>query len=204
MKTVRTIFLLTVTVLASGLPARSASRAPDRDLERAREAYLRKDYVRAEKYLRALTVSSPDDQFPHLYLGHSLFYQGKYKESVPEYERAREIGVKIGKMTQDEERLLNDQLGMAYGLSGRLDRSKALFEEAIKKDPAYAMYYFNLACAYAEMDQLDAALSNLKEGFARRAHMLGEEKFPNPRKDDSFKKYLGNEKFEAAMKEMGY
>ena len=204
MRMPRILVLIAVAVLASGLPARSASHATEREFEKARDAYLRKDYVRAEKYLRALTESAPDFQFAHLYLGHSLFYQGKYKEAVPSYERARDLGAKSGTMTQDEERLLNDQLGMAYGLSGHLDRSKALFEEAIKKDPAYPMYYYNLGCVYAELDQIDPALSNLKEGYARRGRMLGEEKYPNPRTDESFKKYLGNEKFEAAMKEMGY
>jgi len=204
MKPSRIPALLAVSLLALAGSARSASPNPEREFEKAKEAYLKNDYAKAEKYLRALTQSSPDFVIGHLYLGHSLFYQAKYREAVPEYERARELGLKNGQMKQTEERILNDQLGMAYGLSGRLDQTKAHFEAAIKKDPEYPMYYYNLACAQAEMGDLEPALSSLKEGFARKDHVLPGEAYPNPRTDDSFKKYLGNGKFEAALREMGY
>jgi predicted Zn-dependent protease len=176
----------------------------EREFEKAKAAYLKKDYPKAENLFRALLKDTPDLLFGHLYLGHSLFYQSKYKEAIPEYERAAEIGAKRGDMNQDDERLLTDQLGMAYGLSGRLDDAKSLFEAGIRKDPEYALYYYNLACAYAELGHVDEALSNLKLGFARRKHMLPGEEYPNPRTDDSFKRFLSDAKFDAALKEMGF
>jgi tetratricopeptide (TPR) repeat protein len=93
---------------------------------------------------------------------------------------------------------------MAYGLSGRLDDAKALFEAAIQEDPSYPLYYYNLACTFAELGRMDEAISNLKLGFERRENMLAGETYPNPRMDDSFKRLLGEEKFEAALKEMGF
>ena len=146
----------------------------------------------------------PEFGFAHLYLGHSLFYQEKYPESIPEYEKALALSGASEKMEPREERILNDQLGMAYGLTGRLEDAKRFFEGAIKKDPEYPLYYYSLACAQAELGDLDAALTNLKLAFERKANFLPGESFPNPREDDSFKRFLGNPKFEGAMKEIGF
>jgi tetratricopeptide (TPR) repeat protein len=170
----------------------------------AMEPYGEKNYAKAEKLFRALTHTAPDLVLGHLYLGQSLFFQAKYHEAIPEYERGRDLAVKNGGVAQLNERVLSDQLGMSYALDGRLPDAKAVFETAIKRDPEYPMSYYNLACAFAELGNLDDALTNLKLGYARKDHMLPGETYPDPRTDDSFKKYLANEKFKAAMKELGY
>jgi tetratricopeptide (TPR) repeat protein len=46
-------------------------------------------------------------------------------------------------------------MGMAFGMSGQVDAARKVFLDAIKKDPDYPLYYYNLACADAE--QGDAA-----------------------------------------------
>jgi len=176
----------------------------EKEFERAKKAYLKKDYAAAEPRFRSVTVSAPDQLFSWVYLGHSLFYQDKFSEAVPAYERAMALKEKAADLPSTEERILIDQLGMAYGLGGQLDKGKALFEGAIRKDPDYPMYYYNLACTVAEQGDLDAAVTNLKLGFARKSNMLPGETYPDPRTDDSFKQFLGNDKFEAALKEMGF
>lgn len=120
------------------------------------------------------------------------------------YERALDIASKSGQLGRTEERILLDQLGMSYGLTKALDKARGLFARAIAKDPDYAMYYYNLACVCAEMGELDAAILNLGEGFERRVNMVGQETYPNPRTDDSFKGLLGNKKFERALSKMGF
>jgi tetratricopeptide (TPR) repeat protein len=174
------------------------------EFNKATEAYGAQNYAKAEKQFRALTRSTPDLALGHLYLGHSLYYQRKFHEAIPSYERARDLSAKGAALRQVNERILTDNLGIAYALDGRLPDSKALFEAAIRKDPQYPMYYYNLACTFAEMDDLDHAVDNLKLGFARKGQMLPGEDYPDPRTDDSFKRYLGNAKFQAAMKELGY
>lgn len=191
-------------VAATGQAGAEVPRGAKADFEKGKAAYVEKNYPKAEKYFRALTKSIPDWDFPHLYLGHSLFYQEKFKESIPEYEKALALGDTSGKMEPRDEHILHDQLGMAYGLSGRLDDAKKLFEDAIKKDPGYPFSYYSLACAEAELGDLDGALSNLKLAYERKANFLPGESYPNPRQDDSFKRYLGNPQFEAAMKEIGF
>jgi tetratricopeptide (TPR) repeat protein len=198
-------------VLHAATVVHAATSQADKDLQKGKEAYLAKDFASAEKYFRAVVQDAPDLAFAHLYLGHSLFYQDKFKEAIPEYERARELSTKgremttsSGEMSQADERLLTDQLGMAYGLAGRLDDARTLYEEAIRKDPHYAMYYYNLACTDGEQGRLDDAITHLKQGYKLKQHMLPWEKFPDPRHDDSFKKLLNDPKFEAALKEMGF
>ena len=180
------------------------ARGVGKDFDKAKAAYLKKDYPKAERYFRALAASVPDVAEVRLYLGHSLFYQGKYLESIPEYEKTSQLYAKQEKVELRDERILNDQLGMAYGLSGRLEDARKHFEGAIKKDPAYPFYYYSLACAFAELNDLDGALANLKLASEHRADFLPGESYPNPREDDSFKKYVGNPRFEAVMKEIGF
>ncbi len=193
-----------VIVPVLGSVALGVPRDPEADFKKAREAYLKHDLPKAEKYFRELTKSAPDYVMGHIYLGHRLYYQQRFKEAIPEYERAMELAPKAPEPLQPlEERILTDQLGMSYAASGRLDKAKTLFESAVKKDPDFPMYYYNLACTYAEMGDLDQALVNLRLGFDRKGNSLPGESYPDPRTDDSFKRYLGDERFQRAMKEMG-
>lgn len=171
---------------------------------KALAAFRANSYAKAEEQFRALTRSAPNLLLGHLYLGHTLFFQSKYREAIPSYERARELAAQGVALSQVNKRVLTDQLGMAYAGTGRLSDARAVFEAAIQEDPEYPMYYYNLACTFAETGDIDMALANLKLGFARRSHMLPGETYPDPRRDVSFKGFLKNEKFQAAMKEMGY
>jgi len=168
------------------------------------ELYRKKAYAKAEKRFRALTRSAPTLLWGFLYLGHSLFFQAKYHEAIPAYERTRELVEKNGGLTQQNQRILSDQMGMAYALDGRLQDARSVFEAAIRNDPGYPMSYYDLACTLAELGSLDEALANLKLGYARREQMLPGETYPDPRTDDSFKRYLGDERFKATMTDLGY
>src|SRR5580658_10524064 len=43
-------------------------------------------------------------------------------------------------------RVLVDNLGMAYGITGDLSHAEDTFNYGRSKDPAYPMFYYNLAC----------------------------------------------------------
>jgi hypothetical protein len=193
-------------------PGGTSAAAPDaeappgarEDFEKGMAAYKTQDYANAEKSFRSVVGAMPDSAMAHLYLGHSIFYQERFRDSIPEYEKAMDLGIKSSHLELLNQRILNDQLGLAYGLSGRTQDARKHFEKAIAKDPDYPFYYYNLACAEAEMGDLDAALASLKKASEHRANFLPGESLPNPREDDSFKKYLGNPKFEATVKEIGF
>jgi tetratricopeptide (TPR) repeat protein len=90
---------------------------------------------------------------------------------------------------------------MSYGISGDNKKAKEIFEYGLSKDDTYPMFYYNLACAYAEMNDLDNAIINLKHAFEYKENMIPGERIPNPSTDDSFSRYLNNEKFRRALEE---
>jgi len=92
-------------------------------------------------------------------------------------------------------RVLTDQAGMAYGMSGSLEKARAIFEDAKKTDPDYPMYYYNLACADAEEKNLGNARIHLQQAFARKANVISGEKMPDPTTDDSFLPYKDQRDF---------
>jgi tetratricopeptide (TPR) repeat protein len=84
---------------------------------------------------------------------------------------------------------------MAYGMSGDIAKSRALFEAAIVEDPDYPLYYYNLACADAEEKKLSDAQAHLQQAFARKANVIPGETMPDPTKDDSFLPDRDNKEF---------
>jgi tetratricopeptide (TPR) repeat protein len=92
-------------------------------------------------------------------------------------------------------RVTTDQLCMALGMSGDLQQSRAVNEAAIKRDPNYPLYYYDLACADAEEGKADAARIHLQQAFDREANTLPGESLPDPAKDDSILKLKDNKEF---------
>ena len=99
-------------------------------------------------------------------------------------------------------KVLVDNLGMAYGITGKLDKAKATFEYGISKDPDYPLFYYNMACTYGEMKNRDKAIEYLKLAFARKENMIEGEEMPDPATDSSFERFMNDERFLAALKEL--
>jgi tetratricopeptide (TPR) repeat protein len=98
--------------------------------------------------------------------------------------------------------VLIDQLGMAYGISGDLARSKSVFEYGISKDPDYPMFYYNLACGYGEQNDKANALVFLRKAFDRKANSIKGERMPDPLSDDSFRNFVSDPAFVKEVKAM--
>lgn len=131
-----------------------------------------------------------------------VLYDSKaYGAAAPIYETALEklndgVGAKAGPLDiKTARRLLTDQAGMSYGMSGNIAKARALFEKGIAADPEYPLYYYNLACADAEEQNLAGARKHLEAAFARRANVNAGETMPDPTEDDSFKPYRGDKGF---------
>jgi predicted Zn-dependent protease len=182
------------------------SRAQSRwDLTtQARKAYDNGEFAEAERDFRELTRRDPSDPYAQFFLGQSFFRQGKFAGAVVPYEKARELETSGKKLTSDQHRILVDQLAIAYGMSGSLTKVRTLLEGAIRQDPDYPLNYYNLACAYAEEGKKTKVLANLRLAFQHKDHILKGEHMPDPRNDDSFKKYVHDEEFIKLISELGY
>jgi tetratricopeptide (TPR) repeat protein len=181
-----------------------SSQSKEKLLEQARQAYIAGKFADAERDFRELVKRDPADIDAQAYLGHALFRQQKYADAVVPYEKARELEASGSKLPSDQHRVLIDQLAMAYGISGDLNKTHALLESAIRNDPEYPLNYYNLACAYAEEGDKGKALTNLSLAFQHKDHVLKGEQMPDPRTDSSFQKYVQDVDFTKLMTKLGY
>lgn len=175
----------------------------EKELQKGASDYQHQKYKDAEKHFRAAIKANPNSWQAHMQLGDALFAQTKM-ECIAEYEQAKGLADAAQDVTPEQKRHINDQLGVIYGMSGKFDRSIALYRKAIAHDPDYPPYYYNLACSYSESGNLEQAIVNLQEAYKRKDKWPQYQSFPDPRKDDSFKNWLNEERFVAALKDMGY
>jgi len=134
--------------------------------------------------------------------GSALFLRGDYKAAVAPYARAFNLEKADRQLPRELWRVLVDNLTMAYGISGDLKSAKETAEYGLSKEPDYPMFHYLMANTYAEMGDLDNTILYLKQAFARRKNVIAGERMPDPATDDSFKRFMKNEKFLAALKEI--
>ena len=91
---------------------------------------------------------------------------------------------------------------MSYGISGKLPEAKATFEYGLTQDPEYPLFYYNLACTYGEMGRMNESLEQLRLAYKYKANVVPGETFPDPLKDDSFRKFAHKEEFIKPIREM--
>jgi tetratricopeptide (TPR) repeat protein len=131
-----------------------------------------------------------------------IYLEGDYQRAIPPYQKALDREKQNRTLSDKLWRVLVDNLGMSYGISGDLKKAKQTFEYGLSKDPKYPMFHYNMACTYAEMDDVDDAIEYLRHAFQYKDNMIKGETFPDPWTDDSFQRFMKNDKFVNALKEM--
>lgn len=188
-------FLIALFTLSAAADQKSVN-------EKIRKAHQQRDPHKAEKLLREAIAEDANSIPAHRDLADLLYAERRYAAAGDEYARVADLDQSQNKLGDDGRRQVLNQEGVAYALGGSLPKAKEIFEGAIAKDPDYAMYYYNLACTYAEMHQLDPALKYLREAWQRRKNLLEGERFPDPRQDSSFAAYRNDPRFQDAVRDM--
>jgi len=134
--------------------------------------------------------------------GSKFFLQGDYKSAIPRYQKALDREKENRTLGDTLWRVMVDNLGMAYGISGDLKKAKDTFEYGLSKDPKYPMFLYNMACTFAEMNDVDKTILYLQQAFQNKQNMIKGERFPDPWTDDSFQRFMKDDKFVNALKEM--
>lgn len=142
------------------------------------------------------------DFFDKLRYANVLFDHRQVAAAAPVFESALMLVSTVDDATKWR-RVATDQASMSYGMAGDLKRSRALNESAIKQDPTYPIYYYNLACADAESGDASAARQHLQQAFDRRSNTLTGETFPDPTKDDSILKLKSDRDFWNFVQSLG-
>jgi hypothetical protein len=135
--------------------------------------------------------------------GSKHYLKHDYKEAIVPFAKALELEKKHPTLDKTLSHVLIDNLGMAYGMSGDLENAKETFEYGLSKDKVYPMFYYLLACTYAEMEDLDGTIVNLKLAFKYKGNVLASEQMPDPSQDDSFQRFLKNDRFITTLREVG-
>jgi tetratricopeptide (TPR) repeat protein len=131
--------------------------------------------------------------------GSRLFLKGDYQTAIAPYSQALEMEKASPTLGKPLWYVLVDNLGMSYGITGNMPKAMETFRYGLSKDPTYPLFYYNLACGYAEMTDEPKAAENLKKAFQYKANVLQGEQMPDPRTDDSFKELMNNADFRAVV-----
>jgi predicted Zn-dependent protease len=130
------------------------------------------------------------------------YMAGRLEKSIPLYRSVFDREKTHRTLTPLFWRVLVDNLGMAYGITGNLDSAEAIFRYGISSDSTYPLFYYNLACTYAEREDMEHAIEELTRAYAFKGNMMAGEQFPDPATDDSFKRFLGNKQFKEFLEKM--
>lgn len=195
----RFIVLLLAVLFATGLAVADEKKSRDK-VKKADFELQRGNLAGAEKNLRDAIQEDPNSVEAHDSLGRLYMLTKRYSAAGKEFTAAIELDDKLHKYNDDQRRQLNDDQGVSYALAGYLDQARDMYLKALAKDPDYAMYNYNLACVYAELHDLNSAIPYLKKSWENRSTLPSGMKYPDPRADNSFKPYLNDPTFQAAVR----
>jgi hypothetical protein len=143
-----------------------------------------------------------DDTMRYLGEGSRSYLQRNYSAAARSYQKALDLERQKRTLPRDTFRVLVDNLGMSYGISGNLKKAKETFEYGLTQEPEYPMFYYNLACTYGEMKKMQEAIEQLRLAYRYKANMIAGETMPDPIKDDSFRYFVGDDSFVKAVTDM--
>lgn len=132
-------------------------------------------------------------------MGSMYYLQHDYPQAIYYYAQALNIEREHRRLSETYWRVLVDNLGMAYGLTGETDQAKATFEYGLAQDPGYPMFSYNLAGVYAKLGDLDQTIAHLLQAFRSLGEMIPGEAMPDPASDDAFRPFRNEPKFQAAL-----
>jgi tetratricopeptide (TPR) repeat protein len=167
------------------------------------ESLLARIQVREKVANETPAANAASESMKLLEEGSRSYLKHDYRGAIGPYAKALELEKKQVTLDKTLWHVLIDNLGMAYGISGDLKHAKDTFEYGLSQDKSYPMFYYNLACTYAEMSDVDRAIANLRLAFQYKDNTLPGEQVPDPCLDDSFQRFAESERFNHALREMG-
>lgn len=133
----------------------------------------------------------------------SVYYlAGNYPGAIKWYQKLYDMEKNERQLDLAFWRVAVDNLGMSYGMSGDIKRSREIYLAALEKDPEYCAFYYNLACGYAEEGDYEKAMLNLEKAVKFQDNLVLGDNFPDPSTDTSFTKYKDDKRFKDILKQI--
>jgi tetratricopeptide (TPR) repeat protein len=134
--------------------------------------------------------------------GNRYFLQQNFTASIAPYQKALDAEKQSHSLSKNSLRILVDNLGMAYGISGDLNRAEETLNYGVSQDPTYPMFYYNLACVSAGRNDMNKTMEFLRKAFSYKTNVIPSETMPDPQKDDSFKPFMADQRFREFLKSL--
>lgn len=152
-------------------------------------------------------VVSPIDSLKQVELnfmkeGNTYYIIRDLDNAIKYYQKVLDIEMANRLLEKKMWNVLVDNLGMAYGIKGDLNKARTIFDYGLSKDASYPLFYYNIGCIYGEKGDIDSSITYLKLAFERKSNVLEGEDMPNPKDDSSFQKFLNDDKFKKLLEEL--
>lgn len=169
------------------------------DIHISKVLYTKEDENIFNNFINSISIEkkASSDFFS---IGSHYFLNGDYNSAINFYNKSFELEKNNRTLNKNQYYVLIDNLGMSYGITGDFQNSIKIYDFGISIDPNYPNFYYSLACCYAEMNNIDKCLGNLENALKNKKNVLNGEKFPNPNKDNSLKKYKMDTRFKDLLK----
>ncbi len=157
---------------------------------------------KVEKLLRESLKASPDYLDAQRELGNLFNVLHRYDSASEEYKKAKALDDQQKKLSRAERDALLDDLGVTLAQGRHYDEAISVYKSALAEHAEYALFEYNLACTYAEKGDLDSALPHLSKSWELRDTIPRGQQFPDPRKDQSFRKFWDDPRFQRTVENM--
>lgn len=112
------------------------------------------NYKAAEQTFAKATIKDPSKPYPHIFLGISLYWQGRLEEAMAEYRAALDI--------DPENAQAHQLMGIAYAWKGEVNPALEHFQAAYKKEPNRADVNMNLGSTYGALNDYENSLFHFR------------------------------------------
>ena len=166
------------------------------DLHVSKVNYVAADEQLFSDVLRSMHLDTVQRSSKELVEQGSRFYlQHDYKGAIGPYSHALELEKANPELEKSLWYVLVDNLGMSYGITGDLQKAKETFEYGVSKDFLRTLLPLQLGMHLCRNGRRRRSRELSEESlFEYKANFLPGESMPDPRKDDSFKKLMKNNK----------
>jgi tetratricopeptide (TPR) repeat protein len=153
----------------------------------------------AEPLLRQAATLSPANAVALYYLGSAEMTLNKYAAAQEAMLTALRLDAAAPGLVRRQRRESQDILALSYSYQQQYDKARAVYQEAMAKDPLYPGFPYNLACVCALAGDRPAALSALRTALANDAKSDPGPTLPDPAADEDLKGLWGEPAFLATL-----
>jgi tetratricopeptide (TPR) repeat protein len=174
------------------------------EIQLSKKQYKPQDQVLFDRVLNSVEALPAYVNTSRDYAGFGgyFFVKDDYSGAARYYQQALDLEKKSPALDQRGFEVMIDELAAAQLATHDLQNAQAAIQYGISRYPDYPLFYYNMAAVDAELDRMDDCIEQLRAAWKRRANVLPGEQFPDPSTDGYFRRFMKNERFVEALREM--